>query len=115
MNNRKAKEGKGKSPLNNEGNKDKTELAGYPEYPPNEDIYDKSKKEESIDPEDINKSKELIEKRKTRQKNEKDFEEDKLGSDLDVPGLELDDEQEETGNKDEENNYYSIGGDDHYN
>jgi len=28
---------------------------------------------------------------------------------LDVPGAELDDEQEEIGSEDEENNYYSIG------
>lgn len=32
---------------------------------------------------------------------------------FDVPGSELDDEQEEIGSEDEENNYYSIGGDDH--
>jgi len=31
---------------------------------------------------------------------------------LDVPGSELDDAQEKVGNKDEENNYYSLGGDD---
>jgi hypothetical protein len=33
-------------------------------------------------------------------------------SDLDVPGSELDDESEEIGSEDEENNYYSLGGDD---
>jgi hypothetical protein len=32
--------------------------------------------------------------------------------DLDVPGSELDDESEMIGNEDEENNFYSIGGDD---
>ena len=40
---------------------------------------------------------------------------DLSGSDLDVPGSELDDEQENVGTEDEENNYYSIGGDDHNN
>jgi hypothetical protein len=35
------------------------------------------------------------------------------GDDLDVPGSDLDDEQERIGNEDEENNYYSLGGDDH--
>jgi len=30
-----------------------------------------------------------------------------------VPGSELDDEQEAIGNEDEENNYYSLGGDNH--
>ena len=33
--------------------------------------------------------------------------------DLDVPGAELDDTQEAIGSEDEENNYYSLGGDDH--
>ena len=34
-------------------------------------------------------------------------------TELDVPGSELDDQQESVGSEDEENNYYSIGGDDH--
>lgn len=33
--------------------------------------------------------------------------------DLDVPGAELDDRDEEIGEEDEENNYYSLGGDRH--
>ncbi len=32
---------------------------------------------------------------------------------FDVPGTELDDEQEEIGSEDEENNTYSLGGDNH--
>jgi hypothetical protein len=32
-------------------------------------------------------------------------------SDLDIPGAELDDANEELGSEDEENNYYSLGGD----
>jgi hypothetical protein len=35
------------------------------------------------------------------------------GEDLDVPGAELDDADEVIGEEDEENNYYSLGGDDH--
>ncbi len=34
-----------------------------------------------------------------------------LNSDLDVPGSELDDDAESIGEEDEENNYYSLGGD----
>jgi hypothetical protein len=34
-------------------------------------------------------------------------------NDLDIPGSELDDIQEDIGSEDEENNYYSLGGDDH--
>jgi hypothetical protein len=37
----------------------------------------------------------------------------KEGDDLDVPGSELDDADEAIGEEDEENNYYSVGGDDH--
>lgn len=37
---------------------------------------------------------------------------DFTGEDLDVPGTELDDDQEERGSEDEENNIYSLGGDD---
>ena len=36
-----------------------------------------------------------------------------LNSDLDIPGSELDDENESIGEEDEENNYYSLGGDRH--
>ena len=38
-----------------------------------------------------------------------------IGSELDVPGSELDDENEIIGSEDEENNYYSLGGDNHEN
>ena len=38
-----------------------------------------------------------------------------IGSELDVPGSELDDENEIVGSEDEENNYYSLGGDNHEN
>ncbi|MFC4870907.1 hypothetical protein [Negadavirga shengliensis] len=36
---------------------------------------------------------------------------DFAGRELDVPGSELDDEQEDIGSEDEENNHYSLGGD----
>jgi hypothetical protein len=35
------------------------------------------------------------------------------GDDLDIPGAELDDANEAIGEEDEENNYYSLGGDNH--
>jgi len=38
---------------------------------------------------------------------------DMTAEDLDVPGADLDDETEEIGEEDEENNYYSLGGDNH--
>jgi hypothetical protein len=93
--------------------KEKIDLPGYPLYPANEDIYGQYKEEKSIDPEEISKTKESSDNRKVGKSNEKDFVEDESGSDLDVPGSELDDEQEKIGSEDEENNYYSLGGDDH--
>jgi hypothetical protein len=91
----------------------KIDLPGYPLYPAGEDIFNKSKEEGNINPEDISKTKELNENAKTGNNNEKDFKDDVSGSDLDVPGSELDDAQEKIGSEDEENNYYSLGGDDH--
>ncbi|MDP3557378.1 MAG: hypothetical protein Q8T03_08385 [Bacteroidota bacterium] len=95
--------------------KDKTkkELPGYPIYPSTEDIYNQSKKEIDINPADITKKKTANEKPEIT--NEKDFSDDVSGNDLDVPGAELDDTQENIGSEDEENNYYSLGGDNHDN
>ena len=90
-----------------------TDFPGYPEYPPSEDIYAMNKKEADIDPENptTNKAVDVIETRETP--NEKGFKDDVSGSDLDIPGAELDDSLEDIGSEDEENNHYSIGGDNH--
>jgi hypothetical protein len=66
-----------------------------PIYSADEDIYAKEK-EVSLDEED--------EEAKLNAK---------LSEGLDVPGSELDDADEAVGEEDEENNYYSLGGDDH--
>jgi hypothetical protein len=81
-------------------------------YPPSEDVFNKLTEAKEIDPEDITKKKTLI-KTGNSKWNEKSFKEDVSGSDLDIPGSELDDSEENIGNEDEENNGYSIGGDDH--
>ena len=81
---------------------------GYPLYPVSEDIYNQYKEESNIDPEDITRLKDPNESGK---KNEKSFEEDVSGSDLDIPGSEADDNEGKEGNEDEENNHYSLGGD----
>lgn len=81
----------------------------YPIYPPSEDIYTQSKEESDIDPEDISKTKKPNEKSGIL--NEKNFDEDMSGDDLDIPGSEEDDQQESVGSEDEENNYYSLGDD----
>ncbi len=74
------------------------------DYPANEDIYNQEDKLEDIDPEDI--SGERIINPDYHEWKQKS---DKLGNDLDIPGSELDDEQEEIGSEDEENNFYSEG------
>ncbi|MEP7236977.1 MAG: hypothetical protein ABI685_03895 [Ferruginibacter sp.] len=100
-------------PLQQDGDKIKAAADGYPSYPAKDDIYNKSVEEENIDPEDVSKLKEPDQTDTADQANEKDFDEDKSGDDLDVPGADLDDEQEAKGSEDEENNYYSLGGDNH--
>lgn len=83
---------------------------GYPLYPESEDIYENLQQEEDINPEDVSKQKASNSTNAFRRK-----ELDNLynAEDLDVPGSELDDAQEAIGSEDEENNYYSLGGDDH--
>jgi hypothetical protein len=87
---------------------EKNRFPDYPAYPSSEDIFSQFK-EEDINL-DLNSKENPV---KAGKKNEKDFEEDMTGSDLDVPGAELDDDQEDIGSEDEENNYYSLGEDEH--
>jgi hypothetical protein len=91
-------------PAGMESNNNTNDLPGYPASPESEDIYDNFLKESDINPEDI---------KKNKVPNGNDLEEESQDQDLDVPGSELDDEMENIGSEDEENNYYSLGGDDH--
>jgi len=84
------------------------DLPGYPHYPVKDD-YNKEKELTDVNPE--NPSKRKSPNQPPHVLNEKDFEEDVSGGDLDVPGAELDDAQESIGSEDEENNLYSLGGD----
>jgi hypothetical protein len=81
-------------------------------YPKEEDIYNTDFEEEDIDPENTSENKDRIAIYNRNKNNEKDFKDDFTGGDLDIPGTELDDEQEKIGSEDEENNYYSFGDDD---
>jgi len=90
-------------------------LRGYPIYPAGEDVYSKFKEEQDIDPSDISMIKVLNVDEKAGSNLVKVVKENISGNDLDVPGSELDDKMEDIGSEDEENNYYSIGGDDHEN
>jgi len=85
----------------------KEELPGYKPYPDSEDIFAKDK-ETDIDPEKLaEKANPAIDDESLKKQA------GILSGGLDVPGAELDDEAEAKGSEDEENNYYSLGGDDH--
>lgn len=77
--------------MENESSKEK-KYPGYPSHPKEEDIYNQEKK--------------LPLKGEHPKPDNQD-----MG--LDVPGAELDDAGERIGEEDEENNYYSLGGDAH--
>lgn len=89
---------------------EKKGFPGYPHYPASEDIYN-NEEEVDLDPEDLTKRKKTVEN--PEQRNEKDFLEDLTGEDLDVPGSKADEAENNAGSEDEENNYYSLGGDNH--
>ena len=89
---------------------DNDDFPGYPLYAPSEDIYNKEKKDTHINPDD---NSEISNVTLGSKWNEEDYDTTLSGDDLDVPGSELDDKDEAIGKEDEENNYYSLGGDDH--
>lgn len=94
------------------GKKEENKLQGYPTYPDDDDIYKNYKEEEEINPEDTSKTKEPNSNNVMRRK---ELDNDYNENDLDIPGTELDDPMEDIGSEDEENNYYSLGGDNHNN
>ncbi len=94
---------------------DKTKLTGYPNYPADEDIYNKNV-ETDIDPEKLAEkplksetgAEDELKKISTRHLTDLN---DDSSKGLDVPGTEQDDLKKKTDNEDEENNYYSPGSD----
>ena len=97
-------------PENQADNTEENAFQGYPLYPASEDIYENFQEETGINPEDISKTKVSNSTNDLRRKN---LDNDNNENDLDIPGSELDDTQEDIGSEDEENNYYSLGGDNH--
>ena len=100
-------------------NQQEKDFPGYPHYSPEEDITNPGNgiKKVSIDdtgeeiPRDTDKRSDINEDYNKRENARVDpLDEDE---DLDIPGAELDDENEKIGEEDEENNYYSLGGDNH--
>jgi hypothetical protein len=81
---------------------------GYPVYPPEEDIMNQADKED-LDVENLTRG-------DTGRGNKKVLSDRQLPDeeeDLDVPGAELDNREEKIGREDEENNFYSLGGERH--
>lgn len=92
-----------------EAKRDQT-FPGYPTYPASEDIMNNEEREE-LDVEGVTGSRRINNEIAREEGSIPDeFNEE---DDLDVPGSELDDEEEKIGEEDEENNYYSLGGDRH--
>jgi hypothetical protein len=100
--------------VKNDRKTDDKEFPGYPHYAKEEDIYANETEEADLDPEDPEKIKAPNED-PDAVLNEKNFEEDVSGADLDIPGNEQDEENLGAGLEDEENNFYSLGGDNHEN
>ena len=88
---------KPKQPLDSSTEDEKFPL---PDYNAKDDIYNRAKEEPLEEEDQAGKG-----KLPAADKN--------LGDDLDIPGAELDDAEEAIGEEDEENNYYSLGGDNH--
>jgi hypothetical protein len=100
----------GNSSFSNKEKINDEKFPGYPTYPTDEDIYSQEKEETDLDPENPTQMKAPNEPPDAP--NEKNPMDDITGSDLDIPGAELDDDKENLGSEDEENNFYSLGGDD---
>ncbi len=82
------------------------------QYPPEEDITHPDNKFEKVDlnPEELANSLRISNELANDTNNNNQWDEP-----LDIPGAELDDSNEAIGSEDEENNYYSLGGERHEN
>jgi hypothetical protein len=130
------KKSNGKTSTQSQKEEDK-KFPGYPHYPKDEDVmngaeevYETSfdtEKEEEVSPAfrpktdlDEDPEMEIVDgtEADVTEEDLDELERDGLQDrnfhpdEIDVPGAELDDAQEEIGEEDEENNYYSLGGDD---
>ncbi|HEX5171784.1 MAG TPA: hypothetical protein VFW11_21545 [Cyclobacteriaceae bacterium] len=106
---------------------DKGSFPGYPRYPAKDDITNRDERLnddiEDIINENRSQPQEVTDQANRELENSGQGEDEELkkrttpvdfsGEDLDVPGSELDDDREAIGSEDEENNLYSLGGDNH--
>ncbi len=95
----------------NNKNEQERDFPGYPHYPSEEDITNpgNGNRKVNLDAEELANSNRLSAARASDERVMSPDEE----TNLDVPGAELDDKNEVIGEEDEENNYYSLGGDRH--
>jgi hypothetical protein len=95
---------------NTNKNEQDSNFPGYPHYPSKEDITNpgNGNKKVELDAEELANSGRL-----SAVKASDESENLSEDADLDIPGADLDDQNEEIGEEDEENNYYSLGGDRH--
>jgi hypothetical protein len=75
-------------------------------YPASEDIYARKTKADGINPDDNSEITEPNEEDDVM--NEKSYDDELTGDDLDIPEAEEDNSQQANGSEDEENNYYSL-------
>ena len=94
-------------------NQEITNKEGYPLYPSIDDIYSKYHEEKSLDPDRIARAEDSADVEEYIISDESDFNNELNDKALDVSKLELDDYGGNIGDEDEENDYYSLGGDDH--
>jgi len=91
-----------------------TRPEGYPLYPSDDDIYSKYHEEKSLDPDRIFFPENSADSEEFIISDSNDFNIDFMDKISDLSELEAEDSQENPGLEDEENNYYSLGGDDHH-
>ena len=89
------------------------EFPGYPAYQACDDIYIRGSKMKNMNPEDIHSYKYLYGPIIGKKTHKEKLNNDERFENLDVPGADFDDADENVGKEDEENSYYSLGGDDH--
>jgi len=87
---------------------------GYPLYPPVEDIYSQYYEEKDLDPDMISRGENSTDPDEFIISDESDFLNENSDITLGISELEEDEYRENIGLEDEENNYYSLGGDDHH-
>ena len=91
-----------------------TRPEGYPLYPSNDDIYSKYHEEKSIDPDRISLLENSTDDDVFIISDERDFNNDLIDKIIDISESQVGEFQETPDLEDEENTYYSLGGDDHH-